>query len=491
MAASFAACGGGDADGDVDLDEVGSPPLTDSDALIGQPDTGDLSDLNVERPVTGSFIINIPQSRMGWGGFYIFEDVLESYFDQTGVRVEMRTDEQVLLTHAPEEIDKYLRNTPPDLFFTYNAVYTDEHHKWAMDIEDSLRSHAPNFYASLSELEKAAARDAEGRMVQMPIHFTTTNRQCVVINKKYADKYAPSGVRTLDEYEEFMRLVKEGEDDVVPGNQTAVNYDLLAFAYGYCPIPDWAATYRQGDPSLTPTVFALTDDFRLAVERVRYWKGEGLIEDLGGFNETYYDFLGGRTASLVMELSWVELSMARLLEFMEIVIYPLYPNAMAGIEKASNNIAIHKDSQKAKEVCEFIEWVYSSQGNYDFLMYGWEGFNYDLVGGKLSYPYGRNPIYANYQQFIRNIDLMRLLEFLHDGFIDNYTDNINTMVLGYYRDGALWRHNEAIEELMKYLRGPGSVDNVKVEELIEAVRFGGVDDLYAEFAEAAQRALGS
>jgi putative aldouronate transport system substrate-binding protein len=107
-------------------------------------------------------------------------------------------------------------------------------------------------------------------------------------------------------------------------------------------------------------------------------------------------------------------------------VFPLYPNMKS--EKLMDTIAmsVSKNSKNVKKVLYFLEWIQSSQDNYDLFMYGIKDKHYKLNNDRLEYISEENPYvgWSGSYAFL-NFNLMRLNPSDSSNYKEIYMENVS------------------------------------------------------------------
>lgn len=98
------------------------------------------------------------------------------------------------------------------------------------------------------------------------------------------------------------------------------------------------------------------------------WENVGLIRDLGDYYlpdaGNAYSWINGR--------------------FVAHVLYNWLPAVYTEGSYTDNELLIPQSSQKAADIIRFVDWLYSSQDNYNMVIYGKAGTDYSAAGGRLT-----------------------------------------------------------------------------------------------------------
>ena len=271
----------------------------------------------------------------------------------------------------------------PDAFFTYNI---DELHNAGLikDITDLLPQFAPQYFSLLKESWGDEMRYAEldhktfgilNNGLYPPQYF-------IIARQDMVEKYAPNGISSFEDYGRFMQVVKEKEKDMVPGYVNSYNFlDAYMMGNGYFRGNGTGLYYRWNFRELTQIPIETTEEFRAAYELYKQWKENKLILDA---NSREYGTLvqNGNLASILQ--SGLQMHSSYYLNTnYKYRTYPLYMDSMYMKSPLTYLIGISENSSNTERVLMFIEWLHSSQENYDLLQYGIKDKHYKLTGNVL------------------------------------------------------------------------------------------------------------
>lgn len=278
-----------------------------------------------------------------------------------------------------------------------------------MDITDLLPVYAPNYYAKLTQ-EELEQVTYNGRIYGVPPHMPGLGRYCIMVRKDIADKYNVSEIKNLDDYESLLAKIKKNESGCCPIyyeplTMWHLNNDFFMDASGYInPTGITDIIFKQDDPDMALIPWERTEEFDNIAKTIIRWDKRGYIslsstiENSGTVPTILY-------CAVIDSLVW---------SIRQWNVYPLYPEKTSfKYPSFENVIGISSKSQKAKDVLRFIEWVHSSQENYNLFMYGIKDEDYVLDDGRIK----RMPKRHNGDPSFWDIDYM----------MDEYTFSSNFM----------------------------------------------------------------
>lgn len=261
--------------------------------------------------------------------------------------------------------------------FPSNGSINQNYEGGFRDITNDFPQYAPQLYSKYSKQDLAQVTN-NGRIYGVPSLFQETTRYCALVLKELVDRYGIEPIKTFEDYENFLELVKKNEPDMFPCYQGWMELDMFIEPAGYEHCIDYFV-YRKNEEDIKFIPWEATDSFVDAVNTLKRWKNNGYFikVDNNTPNSTK------KIASYIrkMDHSIVE---SYTLSENDYEIYPLYPDiTMSKVQNLKPAIMINQRSIKTAKVLKFLEWAFSSQENYDLLMYGIQGEDYELAGNEV------------------------------------------------------------------------------------------------------------
>jgi putative aldouronate transport system substrate-binding protein len=302
------------------------------------------------------------------------------------ISYEKYNEEIATLVNSGKDIDAFICNGP----------YQFENQDLMKDITYMFPKHAPGYYKDL--MANKIGEDyiynstVDGKLYSIPYNNFMCPRYCIVARKDLVDKYANSGFETFDDYEGFLRNVKENEENLIPGvvfSYTFFNAYMKGNGYYENNLALYLYSAWSDDISNVNSI-ERTGEFAQAYSMLKSWR----TNDYATSNPyAYYNpfyFSNGHLASQLIEISEVynlnNLNTDKISNAYEYRIYPMYMKSTHLLRETPRGVAIASCSKNAERVLMFIEWLHKSQENYDSLRYGIKDTNYSLDGEKLIFP---------------------------------------------------------------------------------------------------------
>lgn len=274
------------------------------------------------------------------------------------------------------------------------------------DITELLPTYAPVIMKVISE-EGLELPRTEGKIIAVPsLEPPSVDILGVYVKKDVVDKYNVTAINTFHDYENLLKKVKEDEEKetdnennnsngaCIPGILTGGNYkydiDFFANAYGYV-ILDYSQhlVYKWDDPSMKIIPWEQTPEFAETTDMISRWYKIGYMRQING-QEKIASFMGicGNHTEGPTELDFYNNG--------DKVVYNYYiPYINIKRQKVSSfnstsigTVAFNSNSQNTERALMFLNWIQSSQENYDLFNYGIKDRHYILKGEKIGMPEG-------------------------------------------------------------------------------------------------------
>jgi putative aldouronate transport system substrate-binding protein len=252
---------------------------------------------------------------------------------------------------------------------------------YLMDITGLFPQNAPEYFKRFSEDEIKDASYNEKTMI-IPHYKADSSRMCAIVRADLFKKYDLPDIKNLEDYEVFLQKVKENEKSIIPGNLSCQLVTLFAGANGYVDY-DAYLVYKWQDPQIKLIPWEQTPEFSGVVDTLKRWQSNGYLIDRVYLQQGIMD---GTLASSITYLDYAQ-SLAGLIgRSRDIKVFPLNMDQLCQrIPVTNNGIAVNKHAQNADRFISFVEWLHSSQENYDLLMYGISGKHYKVADDRISF----------------------------------------------------------------------------------------------------------
>lgn len=300
-----------------------------------------------------------------------------------------------------------------------------------LDLTDRFPLYAPSYYSKFTEDELASVR-YDGKLLAIPRHMPQTGKFFVHVNTLLAEKYSIERIDTPEQLEEYFYLIKKKEPAFTPLSRRSVSTEIFMDYFGYIPV-DGVFVYKQGDLDMKLIPWEQTNEYRLAFNLLKKWTAEGLVSTSEDEDITAVFDINNFNYS--MQWTARQSSMVKIL--------PLWQGKTSFLSSAFRpSLAISKNSPNAERAMKFIEWLVSSQENYDLLKLGLEGKDYRLDGDAIASK-GR---YDLVQSGFENIDWERGMVQGVPDYKSFYMNNV--LANSYYPPHTGFRPDEKLQKLL-------------------------------------------
>jgi putative aldouronate transport system substrate-binding protein len=280
-----------------------------------------------------------------------------------------------------------------DLVWAHTSTLSDLVAKGVYQpIDKVFRNSAPNIAASAPKSVLAAGTiDNElyalARVIPMAEYNLVYN-----IRGDLRQKYGLPEITTLEGLEAFFDKILANERNMVCTADHNAQPLYPVFANYYFPLGDGGGVpvyVDPADPSHTVKSFMESDGFKKVVETKVRWRQKGyILADDSRIANPHLGFINGVVACLpsntLSETERIDALAANVPgAFIETVL--LNPSPLYLTQGGDNMLAVASTSRHPAETVAFINWIKSSQTNFDLWSFGVQGVNYKLDGNAISY----------------------------------------------------------------------------------------------------------
>lgn len=362
---------------------------------------------------------------------------------------------------------------------------------YTKDLTDLLPTYAPNISNKLYEYNMIDYIKVDGKLGIIPSVFPKAKRLVASVNKEYIDKYDIKPIRSLEDYGNFLNIIKQGEDNIIPG---AINggYKLETFAqiYDYVLLDGATNFVYKEDFKLIP--WERTEEFIYSSNLLCEWFKNGYLNKKDGW--TYDEVASSiiKSASALTDSGTVTRvnKHGKKVDFINYVLYPDRPAMRESIvdKLFEGALAIPVSSEHAERTLMLIDWIHESQEHYDLFMYGIKGKHYNLFGEQID----SKCRHGKWKKLFTNIDYFRfpVNPMIPNNSKEIYLEYINnkTMIVpheGFYADYSKIKFecekrkslfNKKIILPLTY----GGYDINLTDGIIEELKKNGVDTIVKE-----------
>lgn len=413
-----------------------------------------------------------------------------------------------------EELDAFYCGLPGQGLLDFTVMARDG---LLADLTDALPMYAPALLSQYDQNDLDCAM-VDGNLFAIPPLFPMADNIYAIVRQDFMESYGLPPIKTFDDYEEYLATIKQYETDIIPGKIADSTVALFARASGYAIFDkENFLVYDWADDTIQIIPWEQTVEFRDAADYLSAWadneyldldaQGVGDIWSAGDMiiNGEISSFLFAGEYRIGETIGMVEYSLNNYLKSNnipgEIAAYPMYPELPAqrlnpvGNGITTGSLAIPAGSDDVDRSLMFLDWVQSSQENYDIFMYGIEGKHYLMKGEQIDFPEGVTIDQNTYlgwdgRQAFKNLAYERFVAGLPTDAKESYSENIlNNTVLapheGFYADYAyiadlLDLRKQMIVAKIEFPLLTGSFEMNAIEILVDEIERAGTDDIIAE-----------
>ena len=415
-----------------------------------------------------------------------------------------------------EKIDVFLSGEPQSYTFGFTDMFRAGEIK---DITQLLPQYAPDLYKNY-DADTLRSIQIDGKIAALPTLNPKSYANYAVVREDLMQKYNIPVIETYEDYEVYLKSIKDNEKGIVPGKIFTGPLELFAKAYDYAILdPHLYFVYKWNDPNMKVMAFEQTPEFKNTLSYLTRWNKSGYLFPGGsaGYQSEWEEakkmIIEKRLSSFITIAERdagesIETLIFRLNSMasmgpnpdVRMTAYRLYPKkkdqrlASAGNSWSTFSIAFSAKSNNTENALRFFNWIYEKQNNYDLFMYGIMGKHYELKGEQLKMPegisYDKHPYIGWFPS-----DAFKSLYF--ERYADYYPDETKRIHVKYIEDNTANAPHEGFylydflsteEKTREYRDVPvftsiilpilnGTYDNNKTDEIIENLSKRGVDAL--------------
>ncbi|HEX2944453.1 MAG TPA: DUF3502 domain-containing protein [Clostridia bacterium] len=352
------------------------------------------------------------------------------------------------------------------------------------------------------ELEYAKV---DGKLYAIPALYPDAYCSCLKADDTLCTKYNISKITNLDQYEAYLKAVKDNEPQLIPGIITiGVNsMKLFAGIMGYTILDEYQnLVYKRDDPKMKIKAWEQTPEFLELANKLIEWYRKGYLKfDADPAKVTSF-VLFGELEPLPEEPQRMSLpsESGEFIQSNPLRVFNLYSGQKAqrdnpmGSSYETGALVFPSSSSNTARALRFLDWVQQDRDNYYLMMYGIENEDYVLKDNHLKLPQGVDfdSTYMNWDgsRAFRNVEYEpspRKDAYgpginSHSDFIDRYTElpPHGAFYPDYskLKDAAEKRINAIIEFDTSLLKGEIK-DFGEVTKFIDDMKALGIDNLVA------------
>jgi len=254
-----------------------------------------------------------------------------------------------------------------------------------LDITKMVQTQTPDLYKKFNSADWAAV-SMNGKIYGVPWLYPKTDRRAPNVREDLRMQYNLPAPTDMKNFELYLKTIKE-KTSIMPFTYSS-DGAVTDFAsdYGWATFLDQSLGiyYKVGDKSLKLFPVEQTQGYRQIVERAHSWYLNGWVpsDPITARNNKTFDLAKGTVAATYFLNENNEEKTKQLDTLVPGAIIKTYPNTSVLYSRvaASNNMyAFNANGQHPEAALKLLQWIHSSQENYDLFMLGVKGRNWDLT----------------------------------------------------------------------------------------------------------------
>ncbi|HEX2944390.1 MAG TPA: extracellular solute-binding protein [Clostridia bacterium] len=265
---------------------------------------------------------------------------------------------------------------PCDAFYNFGVLPADletlANEGYIADLTELFPKNAPNYYRQFSKDDIDAA-SINGKLYAVPERVPHASRTCAIVRQDLLEKYGIPEIKSYYDYEFYLRTIKEKEPGLIPMNCFDTMLGLFADAYGYVILDDeLGLVYKWDDPNVKIQAWEQTPVFEECLNRIKSWRDMGYLTKNIGVAQLSVNMIASKKWASFVGMLGEQFNLTAL----NYKAYQLNDGYSVRLNPLRRGMAINAKSANAERVFMFIDWLESSQENYDLYMYGVKGKHY-------------------------------------------------------------------------------------------------------------------
>ncbi len=255
-----------------------------------------------------------------------------------------------------------------------------------MDLSELFPQYAPNYYNQFSK-DEIKAMKVDGGIYIIPPKMPGADIKYAIVRQDLMEKYKIPEISSYDDFEVYLETIKKNEPGLITTNYWDSSLGMFANSYGYAILDrDMQLVYKWDDPEMKIMAWEQTPECLESLQRLNSWLEKGYLSNDFIIAETSPQMVtSGKWASFIgnpSEQMYFNFYLGtKGIKDFSYKAYPLYDGISPRIPVTAYGLAVNGKSRNPERVLMFIDWLQSSQENYDLLMYGVKGTHYVDRGG--------------------------------------------------------------------------------------------------------------
>lgn len=411
--------------------------------------------------------------------------------------------EVIKLNAASGEVyDAYCLGKPDSFYPDFTSLAREGKLK---DISDLFPEYAPVLFSKYSpeDLEYASV---DGRTYAVPSLSPMAYSTYLMVDDSLHKKYNLPDITTLEQYEAYLKKVKENEPDMIPGTiaNSVDSMSLFARAFDYVILDEvQKLVYKWNDPEMKVVPWEQTPEYREATGKITEWLNKGYMQAQPDQTRVTSFVFHGQLSPQTEETQFMTYadSSGKITQSNPLRVFYLYPekkiqrdNPM-GTFYSNGSFVFPEASANTERVLRFLDWVQQSSENYSLIKYGIENKDYVLKEGYPVMPDGmdfnnRSYMYWDGNWAFDNAEFLPSAKDMYGSGLDTMSDFLNKYSQ-YPPHRALYPNYKTVQEIadqranavtqFEYKVARGLVtDFSEIEAFIKQMKDIGTDNLVEE-----------
>lgn len=254
-----------------------------------------------------------------------------------------------------------------------------------LDITNMVKTGTPDLYKKFDQPAWDAV-SMNGKIYGVPWLYPKTDRRSPVIRQDLLKKYNLPDPTNMQNFELYLKTVKEKEN-IMPFTYSS-DGAVMDFSsdYGWETFLDESLgiMYKVGDKSIKLFPIEQMPEYRDIVTRAHKWYVNGWVpsDPITARNNKTYDLTKGNVAAVYFLNEDIAAKTKQLQSIVPTGVVASYPDTSVLYSRvaASNNMyAFNANGEHPEAALKFLQWIHADQKNFDLVMYGIPGKNWNLT----------------------------------------------------------------------------------------------------------------
>lgn len=261
--------------------------------------------------------------------------------------------------------------------------------KWARedklkDLSQLMPKYAPSIYTKLDDRKRNSA-SVDEKLVLVPNNIDLIGILGIYVDKEIADKYDVKEITNFEEYEVLLDKIKSDGQWIPCGFRNYHPYitdlSFYADAYGYTVLDgQYGIVYKKDDPDMKLLAWEKTDAFKQVSTMLKRWHDRGYIAK--NYKEKIATFLEiGDNYKQGVHKRYFNKNASDFNYFIPYLGSKFHRSCASS--NIIDSIAFNSKSENVVEGLKLLNWIQSSQENFDLFIYGIKGKDYELKNEKI------------------------------------------------------------------------------------------------------------